>query len=451
MKLLPALVGQVLSPANFLLLALRVGQALSPANLLLIALLLLTPSIPAQTRPTRPPISPREQADLENALSEAGSSPIEYLRAVEKHLQKYPDSPRKEELERAAVRAAAEANDGPRIILYGERVLARQPDDLQILEFVTRSLLAAESKENAERALKYAFHYEELIRQMQKTGGRGSSSGADWQNQTDRGIGRSLAAAAHATGILGRSDEALALAQRAFDTWPCADAAREVARCYERLGKKEEAVRALADAFTIPDPKNTEAERAHDRSHMGELYRQLNGSEAGLGELVLEAYDRTYAVVHTRDLRMRANDPNAQLTDPMELTLSGPDGRKLSMASLKGKVVVFDFWATWCVPCRAQHPLYEQVKQRYQVDPDVVFLSISTDEDREAVKPFLADANWSDQVYFEDGLSRAMQITTIPTTIVTDKRGRVFSRLNGYVPGRFVDVLSQRILEALRQ
>jgi thiol-disulfide isomerase/thioredoxin len=68
--------------------------------------------------------------------------------------------------------------------------------------------------------------------------------------------------------------------------------------------------------------------------------------------------------------------------DPMEFTLNGLDGRKLSMASLKGKVVVLDFRATWCEPCRGQHPLYEQVKLRFEDNPDVVFLSIDTDEDR---------------------------------------------------------------------
>src|SRR5260370_40269656 len=94
-----------------------VGQALSPATLFLLLLLILTPSGPAQSRGGRPQVSPQEQADLETALSEAGSSPIEYLRAVEKHLEKYPNSPRKEELERAAVRASIEANDARRIIL----------------------------------------------------------------------------------------------------------------------------------------------------------------------------------------------------------------------------------------------------------------------------------------------------------------------------------------------
>ncbi len=396
----------------------------------------------------------QEQADLEKALSEAGASPLEYLRAIEKHLEQYPNTARRAELERAAVRAAIEARDDNRIIVYGERVLARQPDDLQILEQVTRALLAGGSKENSERALKYARRYEEVVRQMQKDNARaGAQSGpgaAQWRNETDRGLGRALCDEARASGNLGRLDEALALAQRAFEAYPNADSARETARWYERLGKPEEAARRLADAFTIPDPNSTDAERARDRGRMGELYRQAKGSENGLGDMVLQAYDRNIALIHTRELTMRENDPNARLTDPMEFTLTSLDGRKLSMARLKGKVVVFDFWATWCEPCRGQHPLYEQVKQRFKDNSDVVFLSIDTDEDREPVRRFLEEEKWSDQVYFEDGLSRALRITTIPTTIIIEKRGRVFSRMNGYVPERFVDLLTGRIRDALR-
>jgi thiol-disulfide isomerase/thioredoxin len=402
----------------------------------------------APERPA-PQVSRQEQDDLETALTEAGSSPLEYLRALEKHLEKYPDSPRKEELERAAVRASMEANDDRRIILYGERVLARQPDDLQILDRVTSALLAGDSKDNSGRALKFARRYEELVRQMQKESVRSAGRAADWQNQTDRGIGRALASEARATGNLGRADEALALAQRSFDTWPCADAAREIARWYERLGKPAEAASALADAFTIPDPRATDADRARDRGRMGELYRQAHGSEAGLGELVLEAYDRNVAWIHTREMRMRATDPNAALTDPMDFTLGGPDGQKLDLATLKAKVVVFDFWATWCGPCRAQHPLYEQVKKRFQDNPGVVFLSIDTDEDRTAVMPFLDEVKWGGRVYFEDGLSRALKITSIPTTILTDQHGRIFSRMNGFKPDRFVEMLSTRIRDAL--
>ena len=116
------------------------------------------------------------------------ASPAEYLRAIEKHLQKYPNTARKDELERAAVRAAMEANDDARIVLYGERVLARRPDDLQILERVARSLLAGDGKDAAERAMKYARRYEELSRALQKERPRD----AEWINQTDRGMGRAL-------------------------------------------------------------------------------------------------------------------------------------------------------------------------------------------------------------------------------------------------------------------
>jgi thiol-disulfide isomerase/thioredoxin len=393
----------------------------------------------------------QEQADLEKALSEAGSSPLEYLRALEKHLERYPNSARRAELERAAARAAMEARDDKRIIEYGERVLARQADDLQVLEQVTRALLEGGSKETWERALKYARRYEELVRQMQKDHAHAGMGGAQWRNETDRGMGRALCDEARASGNLGRQEEALALAQRAFETWPNADSARETARWYERLGKPEEAARRLADAFTIPDPRATDADRAHDRGRMGELYRQAKGSENGLGDLVLEAYDRNVALIHTRELVMRESDPNAQLTDPMEFTLAALDGQKLSMASLKGKVVVLDFWATWCGPCRGQHPLYEQVKQRFKDNPDVVFLSIDTDEDREPVRRFLEEEKWLDHVYFEDGLSRALRITYIPTTVIIEKGGQVFGRMNGYAPERFVELLTGRIRDALGQ
>ncbi len=320
-------------------------------------------------------------------------------------------------------------------------MLDRQTDDLPILDGVTRALLAGDSKDNAERALKYARRFETIVQQRPKN--------ATTQAEIDRETGTALRYESRATGTLGQPESALALAERSFETWPDGESARERARWLESLGRTEDAVRALADAFTIPDPHTTDAARARDRGHMGELFVKAKGSEAGLGDLILEAYDRNAALLHARELRLRANDPNAQLTDPMEFTLGSVDGSKFHMSSLKGKAIVLDFWATWCGPCRAQHPLYQQVKQRFQDNPDVVFLAIDNDEDRAAVKPFLAEVKWQEPVYFEDGLARAMNVASLPTTIVIDPRGQISSRMNGYVPDRFVDMLSERIKEAL--
>ena len=390
-----------------------------------------------------------EEQQLGRAIAEAGNSPIEFVRAVEKHLEKFPNSSRRAELERALVKGALELRDDRRIVLYGEKVLSRESDDLQILERVTRALLVTEGKETAERALKYARRFEEFVAGMRSEAPQGRGA-AQWQDDIDRGLGRSLALQARATGNLGKTDEAIALARRSWETHPSAESAREIARWLSRTGRESEAVRYLADAFTIADPRNTDTDRARDRARMGEYYRKANGSEKGLGDLVLESYDRTNALLAERRLKLRQEDPNSDPSKPMEFTLSSLAGDKLKLAELKGKVIVFDFWATWCGPCRVQHPLYEQVKQRFKDNPDVVFLSVNTDEDRELLAPFLKENGWKVKPYFEDGLSRAFQVSSIPTTIVVDKRGEVFSRMNGFLPERFVDMLTERIRDALK-
>jgi len=326
-------------------------------------------------------------------------------------------------------------------------VLARQPDEMKILANVSHALLSTDSRENAERALKYARRTEELLRQMQKGAPPPNVAAAEWRNRTDRALAAALTDQAHAAGNLGRKEEALATAQRAYEAYPNADSAREIGLSFERLGKPLDAARALADAFTITAAADVAL--ARDRNHMGELYRQAKATDEGLGNLFLESYDRNRALLLNRELSLNPGGPNSGHTNPMEFTLSSVDGQKLVMASLQGKVLVLDMWATWCVPCREQHPLYEQVKERFRDNPAVVFLSIDTDSDPQPVKPFLEAMHWQGPVYFEDGLVRALAVEDLPETILIDRHGAVFSRMNGYVKELFVDQLSERIRQAL--
>ena len=394
-----------------------------------------------------------EERQLEEALAEAGSSAVDFIRAIEIHLAQHPETKRRPELERALAKAALDTKDDKRIILYGEHVLARDPDDLQLLDRVARALLAAgqNDKARSERALDYARRFEVGLRQAEKDKPSGRTSPAQWREEIDRGLGRALALQARATGNLGRAAEAVSLAQRSYNTYPTAEAARETARWLARSGRYEEAVRRYADAFTISDPRSTDADRASARASMGELYRKLKGSETGLGDLVLEAYDRTATLLAERRFKLRQADPNLQVTNPAEFTLTGLDGDKLALASLRGKVLVMDFWATWCGPCLAQHPLYQQVKRNFKDRSDVVFLSINTDEERDGVREFLEAHNWEKKVYFEDGLGSVLRVSSIPTTILMDRKGEVISRMNGFIPERFVEMLTERIREALSQ
>ncbi len=391
-----------------------------------------------------------EQAALNQAIGEAGSSPIELTRALENHLAKYPMSAKRPELERVLLKAAIETKDERRIILYGERVLEREQDDLQALDRVTRALLKSDAKETSERALKYSKRYVQLVEGLRKQTPDTRVSRAVWEEELNKGLARALALESRATGNAGNAGEAAAIAMKAYASYPTAEAAREVGRWLSRSGHEQEAIQYYADAFVLADPSATDSERARDRMRMGELYSKSNGSEKGLGDLILQAYDRTNAQAADRKQKMAAADPNMKASKILDFTLTGLKGDKLDLKTLAGKAVVFDFWATWCGPCRAQQPLYEQVRERFKSDPDVVLISVDTDEDRSLVEPFVKSQKWTQAIYFEDGLVRNLDISSIPTTIVVNRRGEVVSRLNGFVPDRFVDMLAERIKDALK-
>ncbi len=383
-----------------------------------------------------------------NALNDASASPLDMIRVLEAHLKKYPNSPQRDEIDRVLAKASIDAKDDRRTILYGERVLLKAADDMLLLDRVARALLNAGSREGAERAFRYAHTFEDIVNKMASPAG--SKDAARRQEERDRGAARALLYQSRAKVILGEKEEAERLTSRSFTLYPDEEAAREWSEALARLGRDEDALEHLADAFAIPDSRASDADRAADRGRLGELYTKLHGSEKGLGELLLAAYDRTGALVEARRTRLLALDPNAAVTDPIGFTLTGLDGSKLPLANLKGEVVVMDFWATWCKPCQTQHPMYEQVKQRFRGRSDVVFLAINADEDRDLVSPFLDQQKWNRaSVYYEDGLSRLLDVSSIPTTILFDKQGRVSSRMNGFLPDRFVDQLTERILQTL--
>lgn len=397
-------------------------------------------------------LSQAEEESLQTAISEAGNSPVDFARAIENHLKRFPNSPRRAELERALIKTAIDLNDDRRIIQFGESVLTREPDNLQVLEHVATALLHNGDQASAERALVHARRCEQIVQATYKNdkfapgGGREEAKRKD---DFDRGQARARLLQARAQGLLGHSEDAIQMAEASYNVFPNVEAAREAARWLSAAGKDRQALQYLADAFTIAGLQSANPDGANDRARMAELYRKLTGSETGLGDVILKAYDETSGQLAARRAELRRFDPNAQTKDPMGFTVSALEGERLKLSSLLGKVIVLDFWATWCGPCRAQHPLYEEVKARFKDSDDVIFLSIDTDEDHSLVKPFMEAQKWTQKVYFDDGLQGLLQVSSIPTTIIFGKKGEVVSRMIGYLPERFVDMLSDRIDEAL--
>jgi thiol-disulfide isomerase/thioredoxin len=368
-----------------------------------------------------------EQRILQEAVSQVGNSPVEFIRASERYLKKHPNSALREDLERAILRAAIDAKDRGRIVSYGERVLART-EDASLLDHVARTLLDSDNAAAARTALAYAERLEK--------------SAPDPPTAA-----RAQALQARALGNMGELEKAISRARKSYETYPTGEAAREAGRWEVKAGKIQEAIEHYAEAFSIPDPKVTAENREHHRQLMGELYRKLHGSEAGLGDLILRAYDRTSRAVKARE-SAKSPGPNQDLQDAFEFRLTGLRGDTIRLGDFRGKVLVLDFWATWCAPCRFQHPILERLKEKYKPGGDVVFVSISTDEDRSAVRPFVQELGWSDEIYFDDGLARFYRVTSIPTLMVFNRSGELVSRLSGFSPERYAELVSGKIEEA---
>ena len=413
-----------------------------------LAVLLLAPVLLfAQATPS----AEQEQLDLSKAISEAGNSGIDYIRALEHHLAKYPHSARRAEIEKALAKSAMEANDRDRILKYGEKVLEAEPQsgDLELLDRVTRVLLDSDGKEAAARALGYARRYEAAVEAMRNHAGENHMSEGQWAAEVDKGRARALVLAARATGNNGDAEEALKEAQQAWNISPNAECARETARWLVKLNRKSEAIEYYADAFIMDDPRTNEADRARDRQHLGEVYAGLHGDEKGLGDAILQAYDRTVALKKERLASMKLKDPNAGASEILDFVLPGAssDAAPVALASLRGKTVVLDFWATWCGPCKVQHPMIEKIRERYKDNDKIVFLSVDSDTDHTLVAPFVKEMKWQGPLYYDGGVSRALNISSIPTVIVLDQSGKISSRMIGFIPERFEDMLTERIEE----
>ena len=118
-----------------------------------------------------------------------------------------------------------------------------------------------------------------------------------------------------------------------------------------------------------------------------------------------------------------------------DLAFTGPDGKALKIADFKGKVVLVNLWATWCVPCRTEMPTLAALAKSYEGKPlEVVAVSADTPEDLEKARTQIAGYAPL-KFYHSNGIDLAYAFkpaaASFPTTVIYDKAGVERARLPG--------------------
>jgi peroxiredoxin len=143
--------------------------------------------------------------------------------------------------------------------------------------------------------------------------------------------------------------------------------------------------------------------------------------------------------------QLEADDQKRQQAD---FTLTDLEGKLWSLKSLQGRVVLVNFWATWCPPCRKEMPDLESLYKQFQ-GQGLVILAIS-DEDASKVKPFIAEQGISYAVLLDPGrkVNILFHVMGIPKTFIYDRSGKLAAEsIDMRTRKQFLGLLAQAGLE----
>ncbi len=408
---------------------------------------------PPQQKTAEAPAQSSEEQDLKQAIQSSGGSEQIIMDNLDGFLLKHPTSKHKDEIETELFKLATKLQNRDRAIVYGEKILTSDVANIEILTAMVTNLRSRKGEGDLAKALVFGDRLVKSLEDIFTTRTKPMKvSPALWERQKGNAFAAIHLLRGQLHNDLGNLEKAEADFLKSYKQSPMAAAVAGLAGIAEKRKNTEQAIDFYAQAFVRSMDSEEGVDRADLRKKLGQLYVQKNNSEKGLGDLVIKTYDTIVKDDAAKLAKLEPPSLNDGVTNPMEYRLTKLSGGEVKLSDYKGKVIVANFWATWCGPCREEMPMLERAMLKYKDDQDVVFLAINTDDDRNYVDPYVKGQKVKLPVVFANDLDVVYRINSIPTTMVFNREGQISYRQSGFGAGSdFVGMISDRIEAAKKK
>jgi peroxiredoxin len=134
-----------------------------------------------------------------------------------------------------------------------------------------------------------------------------------------------------------------------------------------------------------------------------------------------------------------------------DFTLKSRNGENIKLSELRGEVVMINFWASWCAPCRQEMPLLELLYKKYS-DLGFTLLAVNVEEDSSKAEDLLKDIPVTFPVLYDNTnkVSKLYNVVAMPSTVIIDRDGNFRYLHRGYLPG-YEQEYKKQVSELIRE